>query len=390
MKKSLVALAALAATSAFAQSTVTLSGNLDFAYSSASGTQQIYAGKTVASTTGTSSTSVLKIEAVEDLGGGMKANVFYGLDPRSLINDSFAVTNNTGASGATAGKTLGNTATGLARDAAFIGLSGNFGNIRLGAPNALGLEAHGDSSPLGTGIGAGYTQGGVSGTGSNSVVQTRYSRSIRYDSPTINGFTASLLMAPGNDEAAVTPGTVTAGDSTALGIPNARKATEMGLKYANGPLVVNVVNIKQAAQANKTGWYSGAQTTAVQQKETSATWISANYKIADTTLYYGRNTGDRLAAVSATDGSAQDSKGSRVAIKQTIGMVDLIAQSTKQEAAGVTAKVTGLRADYNLSKTAAVYMGYEKLDNGAAYAATTTPTTTGDRKTTSFGRLFSF
>jgi predicted porin len=42
--------------------------------------------------------------------------------------------------------------------------------------------------------------------------------------------------------------------------------------------------------------------------------------------------------------------------------------------------VTGLRADYNLSKTAALYIGYESYDNGAATANETTATAIGLRK----------
>ena len=87
MKKTLVALAALAATASFAQSSVTITGNLDFAYSNTTGTSLTNNGTTFATTTGTGSTSVINLDAIEDLGGGMKATVHYGLDPRTLAND---------------------------------------------------------------------------------------------------------------------------------------------------------------------------------------------------------------------------------------------------------------------------------------------------------------
>ena len=153
MKKSLVALAALAATSAFAQ--VTLSGNIDFANASVSGTQLLAKGNTISQTTGTSSTSVLNIRAVEDIGGGMKVTGHYGLDPRSLANDAYAVTNNTTnldtttASATTKVAAPSNTATGLSRDEVFVGIEGAFGNLRLGAPNSIGLNSFQVSSPLG-------------------------------------------------------------------------------------------------------------------------------------------------------------------------------------------------------------------------------------------------
>jgi predicted porin len=391
MKKTLVAIAALAATGAFAQSSVVLSGNLDFAASNSTGTQAIAVGKTVATTTGTSSTSVIRITAVEDMGAGTKATVSYGLDPRPLANDSLSTTNNTQAAGISSTTTQGAAvATGLARDAVFVGLEGAYGNVRLGSPNSLGLEVQGNSSPLGTGAGSGYT-GLASSTMINSVVNTRYNRSLRYDTPTMSGVTASILFAPGEDVAAATPSTTTGGTSTALPIPNARKTTELGLKYVNGPLTASVAQIKQADQTNKTGYFSGSQTSA--SAETSATIYGVSYAIGATTVYVGGNTGDRLAVKSSSDGSKVESKGTRVAVKHTMGKVDLIAQQTTQKTTGASAdyeaKVTGLGADYNFSKTTATYFRYQKADSGAAYA-TTAATGTGALKTVSVGLRKSF
>ncbi len=371
-------MAALAATGAFAQSSVTISGNLDFAAGKVSGTQVGQNGTTVSTASGlVSSTSVLRFIAVEDLGGGMKATAQYNFDPRSLANDSLANTLNS-ATAPTA-----NTTTGLARDELFVGLSGGFGNVRLGSPNSLGLAAHSTSSPLGTGIGSGYSGGGTAGTMTNSYVQTRYSRSVRYDTPNIAGFTASLVYAPGNDQ-------VPAAATTALSIPNNRKATEFGLSYSAGPLNASFANVRQAAQTNPTGWYSVAYPNAAAPADnpakTSVNVLGVNYNLGATTLYAGWNKGDRLAVTSALDGTAVKTKGMRIAAKHTIGAVDLIAQYTTQTSgtgtAELKAKVTGLRADYNLSKTAAVYAGYEKYDTGNA--------TANDRKIASLGLRKSF
>ena len=372
MKKTLVAIAALAATGAFAQ--VSLTGNLDFAGAQITGSMPGAKGTTFATSSVTASTSVINISAVEDIGGGTKVTAWYGLDPRTLSNDAFGVTV------PAAGKV---TATGLSRDELFVGAAGAFGNIRLGSPNALGLEAAGVASPLGTGVGSGY--GPISGQGMNSVVQTRYSRSARYDSPMMAGFTVAVQYAPGNDE--VTNTGASAGQTPLL-VPNNRTTTEIGLKYNNGPMNVSLVNIKQDAQVNKTGFYSGAGALLA----TSATILGANYNMGATTLYVGYNTGNKLASTAAV---APDSKGTRLAIKQTIGQYDLIAQQTAQTTSGdtnalnnVKATVTGLRGVYNLSKTAATYIGYEKFD-------TKLPTSTdafsgGDRKIVSIGLRKSF
>ena len=365
---------------AIAQSTVTISGNLDFAASSTGGTQAASKGSTIATTTGTSTTSVLRFIAVEDLGGGMKATAQYNFDPRTLSNDATANTLN-GTSDTTK---LANTTTGLSRDELFVGLSGGFGNIRLGSPNSIGLNAWQPSSPLGTGIGSGYTGAGVSATMTNSFVQTRYSRSVRWDSNVMNGFQVAVLYAPGNDEVAA--GTVAAG-LTAQRIPNNRQATEFGLRYAAGPLTVAYANVAQAAQTNSTGWYAGsAAAQTINAKKTAANILSASYTMGATTLHAGMNSGDRLSAFSAADGSAVDSKGSSIGITHNIGAIGLMASYRTQEAksgtagAAVKANVAGFRADYNLSKTAAVYAGYEKFDNGAATANETTIASVGLRK----------
>ena len=358
-----------------------MSGNIDFANASVSGTQLLAKGTTISQTVGVSSTSVLNIRAVEDIGGGMKVTGHYGLDPRTLANDSFAVSNNRGAAGATGA--LSNTATGLARDELFVGIEGGFGNLRLGAPNSIGLNSFQVSSPLGTGIGSSYTGGGTAGTMTNSYVQTRYSRAVRWDSPVINGFQAAVQYAPGNDQAsvaanAVTGGVVTSGTIAAPLIPNNRKATEYGVRYANGPLTVSYASVEQAAQTNATGWYPSGASAAV---KTKVNMLNASYNLGATTLYAGWNDGDALAA------TLTKTKGQRLAIKHTVGSMDLIAQQSTQTTTAGKATVTGMRADYNFSKTSAAYVGYENWDTGTAYDSSLT---TGTRKIASMGLRKSF
>jgi predicted porin len=77
MKKTLVALAALAATSAFAQSSVVFSGNVDVAWrnqdiTSGTGTNLF---KTGGISEGTNLPNMINISATEDIGGGAKAGV---------------------------------------------------------------------------------------------------------------------------------------------------------------------------------------------------------------------------------------------------------------------------------------------------------------------------
>jgi major outer membrane protein P.IB len=287
-----------------------MSGNLDFAFGSAKiGTAK--AGNTVSTKDMTSSTSVIKITAVEDLGNGTKATVHFGLDPRVLANDAGA----------------------LGRDEMFVGLSGKLGNMRLGSPNSIGLTTFLAGNPFGTGVGGGYAK--IAADYSN----VRYDRSARYDSPVVAGFTASLLRSTGNDAAV---GAITT---------TAQPVTEAGLNYVNGPLTAGFAHIAQQAHAGNV--------------KTSTNVLVANYKAGMATVYASWNDGDAKARTTTPTGTSTtiDTKGASAGVKITSGQIDLLAGYNQQKTNTDTEKVTGLRADYNFSKTTAVYAGYEKYDS---------------------------
>ena len=109
MKKTLVALAALAVTSAFAQSSVTISGQLDAGLvinNSVGGVSSTTLGG------GVYGASRLRFVGVEDMGGGTKANFLLEMQP-----------------GMADGGTSGN---GLFNRGAWLGMSGGWGEMRLG------------------------------------------------------------------------------------------------------------------------------------------------------------------------------------------------------------------------------------------------------------------
>jgi predicted porin len=116
MKKTLIALAAVAATSAsFAQSTVTLSGTLDV------GLEKRYSGDPLRMTSNRNGTSNWTLSGAEDLGGGLKA-VFQ-------VSTSFNVDD-----GTAGGLSTGTTGTALGNNGMFVGLTGGFGTLRAGRP----------------------------------------------------------------------------------------------------------------------------------------------------------------------------------------------------------------------------------------------------------------
>jgi predicted porin len=386
MKKTLVALAALASVTAFAQTTVSITGNVDVAGVRLSGTMTGAKGTTFSQNLGTGSTSSINFTATEDIGGGTKITGFYGIDPRNWTNDGLASTMN---AASTASMAQSVTVTGLARHESYIQASGGFGSIKLGAPNAPSLDAHGVSSPLGTGIGSGHSH--ATDTLTTRLSTARYSRSARYDTPTMNGLTGSFTYAPGAD----VDGSETAGGLYVVRqLPNARRATEVSLRYSNGPLNVMIANVTTAYQTYQLGWYAASQvaadTTALASLGTKSNLAGINYSLGSTTLYAGMGSGGSRATTTA----ATKSDLSRYAIKHSMGQIDLIAQmttvadTTVSSGAKVSQKVQGLRADYNLSKTAVAYLGYEKLDTGTV--ASTANTTSGTRTLTSIGLRKSF
>jgi len=386
MKKTLVALAAIASVSAFAQTTVSITGNLDFAGARFGGTMNGNKGTTFTTGNGTASTSSINFTATEDIGGGNKITAFYGLDPRTFSNDGTTSTNIIGSTTTGANAVL---VTGIGRHEAYVQASGAFGSLKVGAPNAMGLDANGMGQPLGTGVGSGYA------TNTNTLVArsaaARYSRSARFDSPVMNGFSAHLLFAPGGDQANVNDASSTYG---AFQFPNARRATEAALRYSNGPLNVIAVNIRGAAMTNVAGYYAysneGVTTSAI--AATNYNTVAANYKLGNTTIYAQVGNGGSINSPSTAAALASD-KLNRYGVKHTMGAVDLAVASTKVATAaagvaGVVHNVTGFNGTYNLSKTSAVYLGYEKWDSGTV--AVTSNTNSGARTITSLGLRKSF
>jgi predicted porin len=345
----------LAAFGAQAQSSVVLDGNLDIAYEHMSGDNTKYKGSTI-TTLNNASTSTINLTATEDLGGGSKATARFEIDPRAWIND-----------GSVAAAPSGNSNNaqngGLNRHQVYVGLAGNMGDIKLGAVDSLGLKAFLATSPLGTGIGSGYAPGGA-GTGATGMISTRWGRSAQYTTPSFNGFTAAMTYATGNDETVAG-----ASRATANGLNFNRTVTELGLNYVNGPLTAAYVNLRAGEFANggAAGAGNGGGTNTAKQ---TLNVLGANYALVNTgtTLYAAYLKGGLNTASGAVTTDVTKAKGTRLAIKQAVNAnVDVMAsyQSGKPDVnpSDVKDVVKGLRADYKLSKTSMVYVGYESWLN---------------------------
>jgi predicted porin len=195
------------------------------------------------------------------------------------------------------------------------------------------------------------------------------------------------LVAPGNDQA------VANGAAAVPLITNARAVTEIGLRYDNGPLTVAFANVAQAAQTNTSVLTAGASSV-VSLNKTSTNILAASYALGATVLSAGWNSGDALATIT---GASLKSEGYRLGVAHTMGAITLRASQAEQKTNLIKETVTGLRADYALSKRSTVYMGYEIWDNKKATTAAASTAmsgfaavNSGDRKIMSLGVRHAF
>jgi predicted porin len=217
MKKSLIALATLAAVSgsAFAQSSVTLFGVVDAAVTyTKTGT-----AKNTALTDSGLASSRIGFRGVEDLGGGLKAafHLEAGMNNDNGTGDATNTNNQSAAAVAapragTQGLTFNRRST--------LSLMGGFGEVRIGRDYTPHFWNHTVYDPFGTnGVGSSVASNVVADA--TNLTGVRASNSIGYVSPSFAGFQVQLQTYLGEN---TTPA-AKAGDGNSL------RAT-----YNNGPL----------------------------------------------------------------------------------------------------------------------------------------------------------
>jgi predicted porin len=209
MKKSLIALAVLAASgAAFAQSSVTLYGYGDMGVGKSVGTAQANQFNP-----GTADVGGIRwgMRGSEDLGGGLKAT--FGMETNAI--------NEAGVGDGGFGR------------GAFFGLSGAFGTVQLGRQARNSVVAGAVGSPAGwrgtdpeSAVGIRYS------INNNVGVSSRQSALVNYISPSISGFSARVGVEAAADNAG-------------------KSVTDIALLYSNGPLALSYGYIKaQTLEAN--------------------------------------------------------------------------------------------------------------------------------------------
>ena len=350
MKKSLIALAVLAASgAAMAQSSVTVFGVVDSAVSYVNG-QDNWSGLN----SGGNQTSRLGFRGVEDLGGGLKAN--FWLEAGILAD------NGSGKSGYSANEVAND---GLAfKRRATVGLSGNFGEVRMGRELTAAYSATSRYDVFGqVGFGASkvWADAGVNG---DSTTQ-RVSNMVTYLSPDFSGFRANVNYGFSEDTDAQT-GKFSNSASCYMGA---------GLTYDNGPLSLGLGLERRNAGANTAEFDVTVPATPVFEGEYDVNaWSlggSYDFGVAKLAAAY------RNSEAKWTDGvdSAKDkTKGYYIGLSAPVGAAGEVKASYNRyeitEAGEAKQKADQFALGYvhNLSKRTAVYGTYAYIKNkdGAA------------------------
>jgi predicted porin len=324
MKKPLVALAAFAATAAFADATIY--GNIDGGIQSAnnqSGTKTAFAGA------GGMTPTLFGFKGSEDLGGGLKATY--------ILEGSYNA-------GTGSGTTNVNSNNNLFGREANVGLSGAFGTVKAGlqldpAVGAFASTDPGGLAQFGSGlqgwVGAGLSAGAAATA--NSLVNIFDNNMVSY-SYGANGFNATLGYAFGG----------------VAGTNNAKSITSLGLTYANGPLALSFGNYtdQDATAANHVNGNTVGAAYTMGAVRLAANYMDVKPSNAISTILETTQTG---VGASYTQGAV------------TYGATYYT--MTNKENSNTLNKTT-FKVDYALSKATGVYAAVTAAkDNGANFGA---------------------
>jgi len=367
-KKSLIAVAALAATGVYAQSTATVYGLVDQGINVTD-----FKGNSVttAASSNGSATSHLGFKGTEDLGGGMQA--VFQLEATWSVADSSNRTQGTSAVG-----TSSNVTSWLGNSQSFVGLSGGFGSVKFGAPNSATLNASGiGNGGFSTAIGSGYRV--------TSFDAVRFQNSLRYDTPVMNGLSLSLLAVTKNDKQTGASATSNGGSSSLNQTAGRDGLTEIGVAYSKGPLNVQLASLSTTQDSlngvttstTRTGGKFNLTTLGVGYKP-GAVGVSAFWQRANSDSLYGAaNTSAIVINRTAWGLGVQYDANAKLSFKLNYQVAQTgsdevgASASSNPVVASQSTTVLGLGADYALSKRTSIYARYEADQDGAGLRAIT-------------------
>lgn len=298
----------MAATSAFAQSTVTISGNVDLGMQTTKTTGVERADYTMNSGDETTrktkspvgngaqgwSSSALNLDVVEDLGNGTKAGYSAGMNLFSwgAGADSANQTLNTGRHSYVF---LGNTQMGEVRLGYQYSLDDQIqAGARVGSANVGGRVQNFSIAAQPNISSTTFTAPVVAREGAQNVTSGAVTRvnAIQYGSPVISGFQGFIQTASQYDDTTDAAGTNAAGKATA-------KLSSAAVKYVNGPLTLGYADTTIKSDASSYASAAGAAETKQKLKNFAATYV-----LGDATIVY--NQFSRKLTMGATLGADYD------------------------------------------------------------------------------------
>lgn len=356
MKKTLIAVAALAATGAFAQ--VSVYGRLDAGYANTKTETNGVTTKANGVESHNSASSMWGIQGSEDLGGGLKATF-------KLEQDIYPANGNTGASGAGGGQA---NASGFNRTS-LLGLSGGFGSIAFGRDYipTFKLAAATDIN----------SQSRITTVNTAAVVGSTRPELIHYSTPVLSGF--QVNVAAGTQE--------TSAEGLSAGAAAKTSVTNLTATYMNGPLMVGF----GTGSVKQTNAVSGAATTSGTAfvgfsgaEKATQNMVAASYDLGVVRLV-GNVIMAKATNASTSVGTVAELKTREINIGGIVpmGKVTLRAQfgTNQVEATGATEKWDGndfvVGAEYALSAKTAAFFKTGTYAKGSGIAASL------DTKTTS-------
>jgi len=271
-------------------------------------------------------------------------------------------------------------------------LRGGFGDIAFGALNNSGLNwIVSTVSPIqGTSFGGGY--GRTIGADPTMGV-VRWANSFRYLSPTIGGFSASVITAAKQNSASTAvaaSGIAVTNTNLDIGKINQVGATEFGLKFENGPTKVALVSSRTsldsfcagpsssaatnlsgtASTSNQPCYTVGALTTGsaiMNGQDNKQTSLAASYQLPNGFLLSGAMQKTQLGQIqNLTSGAQSDRTASQYQVTYTSGVHTAFVSTgyVKENASanlynGYTGKFTGLGYNYALSKNTSLTARWE-------------------------------
>lgn len=301
MKKTLIALAAMASMSAFAQSSVTLYGVADVWLGSVktdvngvSGVRQIVLND------GGLSGSRFGLKGTEALGGGLKANF--------QIESGFDISNGKGSTD------------GLFNRQAFVGLSGGFGEVRLGRQYTAYDELRGATNST---FDSAFTPTGNVWGADGSDYAGRKNNQLYYATPDFGGFSGAVGYALGEDKTAAF---------------RANDTLSFHAKYANGPILAGIAYQTEKVATGGSNKY---------------TLIAGSYDFGVIKLEGGYNDGK------AAGTNQPKQKEFQLGISAPIGAATIAAGYAQGKTDNTKSNGFGVAATYDLSKRTTAYTGFE-------------------------------